>query len=177
MSDGKAIRLDIGSKDLRYRPDYTTVDLYAPEADVQADMGELPFDDDSVSDIWASHVLEHVGPERTDAILREWLRVLMPGHVAVIVVPNLDDACRFWLRPGSGLEKARKLIFGEGAGPGDFHMNGWNPGDLDREVKAAGFEVARIYVKAETAEDNLAGSYWHDVESIVIEARKPEATE
>lgn len=167
------MKLDVGSNKLRYRPDYTTVDLHAPEADVRADMGDLPYPDDSIDAIWASHVLEHVPPERTDAVLQEWLRVLAPGRIATVVVPNLDDACRNWLKPGGGLEKARKLIFGEGSGPGETHMNGWNPGDLDREIRAAGFDVARIYVMAESADSNLDGSYWHDVESIICEARKP----
>lgn len=167
------LKLDIGSKDLRVRPDFTTVDLFNDAADVQADMGDLPYPNNSVSEIWASHVLEHVGPERTDSILREWLRVLIPGCTAIIIVPNLDDACRYWLKPGGDLVKARMLLFGDATGAGEYHMNGWNPGDLNREVLAAGFEIARIYTSVETAEANLNGSYWHDVESIVVEARKP----
>lgn len=167
------IRLDIGSKDERVRPEYTTVDLYAEAADVRADMGDLPYEDGTVDEIWASHVLEHVGPERTEAVLREWLRILIPGHMVVIVVPNLDDACRNWLKPGTELVRARKLIFGEGTGPGEWHMNGWSPGDLGREVMAAGFEIVAIYTARETEESHLGGSYWHEGEQIVVEARKP----
>lgn len=167
----KLLRLDIGSSHLRVRPDYTTVDLYAPEADVKADMGDLPFEDGSVDEIWASHCLEHVGRERVPAVLREWFRVLAPGRPAIILVPNLDYAARFWLH-GDDPAKALDMFFGHQQEPGETHLTGWNPALLREDCLAAGFEVVEMRCIFE-GPDNVAGSYWHDMESIQVEVRKP----
>lgn len=163
------MKLDIGSQNARFR-DYTTVDLYAPEADVKADAGNLPFPDNSVTDIWASHILEHIEPPRVQAVLREWLRVLVPGGTATIATPDLDDACRAWLerRPG-----AQSMIFGAYDGPGQTHYLGWGPLEMRDELKAAGFEIVSVQTYRETADDNLGGTYWHDMVNIFAVVRKP----
>lgn len=163
------MKLDIGSQAARFE-DFTTVDLYAPEADVKADAAELPFPDDSVSDIWASHILEHIRPDRVQATLREWLRVLEPGGRCRIAIPDLDDACRAWLerRPG-----AQGLIFGMYDGPGQVHYLGWGAVELRDELAAAGFEVISVQTFRETAEQNLGGTYWHNMLNIFAEVRKP----
>lgn len=167
----KPIRLDIGSQDARFR-DFTTVDLYAPGADIRADAGALPFADDSVEEIWASHILEHIEPPRVQLVLREWLRVLRPGGIARIATPDLDDACRAWLerRPG-----AQSLIFGAFTGPGQTHYLGWGPIEMRDELAAAGFHVVSVQTFRETAEDNLGGTYWHNMLNIFAEVRKPDA--
>lgn len=163
------MKLDIGSQNARYH-DYTTVDLFAPEADIKADAGELPIPSDSVSDIWASHILEHIEPSRTQAVLREWLRVLEPGGTATIVTPDLDDACRAWLerRPA-----AQSMIFGGYDGPGQTHHIGWGAVELRDELAAAGFEVISVQAFRETAENNLGGTYWHEMVNLFAIVRKP----
>lgn len=163
------MKLDIGSQDARYR-DFTTVDLYAPEADVRADAGDLPFPDGSVEEIWASHILEHIPPARTQAVLREWLRVLAPGATATIITPDLDDACRAWLerRPG-----AQGMIFGMYEGEGQTHYIGWGAWELRLELEAAGFDVITCQPFRETAEKNLGGTYWHNMVNLWAVVRKP----
>lgn len=163
------MKLDIGSAQARFR-DFTTVDLYAPEADVKADAGDLPFPDNSVDEIWASHILEHIEPPRVQPVLREWLRVLKPGAICRIATPDLDDACRAWLerRPG-----AHGMIFGMYDGPGQYHYVGWGPLEMRDELRAAGFEILSVQTYRETADDNLGGTYWHDMVNIFAEVRKP----
>jgi predicted SAM-dependent methyltransferase len=163
------VKLDIGSQDARYQ-DYTTVDLYAPGADIKADAGDLPFDDNSVEAIWASHILEHIRPARVQAVLREWLRVLQPGGTLTIAVPDLDDACRAWLerRPG-----AQSMIFGAFEGEGQTHYLGWGPLEMRDELRAAGFNIVSVQTYRETADDNLGGTYWHDMVNIFAIVRKP----
>jgi SAM-dependent methyltransferase len=165
------VKLDIGSQAARYQ-DFVTVDLYAPEADVKADAGNLPFPDDSVEEIWASHILEHIQPPRVQPVLREWLRVLAPGATATIVTPDLDDACRAWLerRPG-----AQGLIFGQYEGEGQTHYLGWGAVELRDEIAAAGFEILSVQAFRETAEVNLGGTYWHNMVNLFAVVRKPAA--
>lgn len=166
------LKLDLGSSSLRVREDYTTVDLYAPEADVKAELGALPYPDDSVDEIWASHCLEHVEWERTTDVLREWLRVLRPGAPAIISVPNLDYAARYWLH-GPKRADALQLLFGDPAVPGGLHRGGWGPPEFRADLEAAGFEIVKLETIFETPE-NVVGSYVHHCETIRAEVVKPE---
>lgn len=163
------MKLDIGSQNARFK-DFTTVDLYAPEADIKADAGDLPFADNTVTEIWASHILEHFPPSRVQPVLKEWLRVLVPGGTARIVIPDLDDACRAWLerRPA-----AMSMIFGGFEGQGMTHYFGWGPIELRDELRVAGFQVVSVQTMKETAEENFGGTYWHSMINIFAECRKP----
>src|ERR1035437_398855 len=113
------MKLDIGAGPIRHAADFTTVDAFTG-ADVNAQMWALPFPDGSVDEIWSSHALEHVPLERVAPTLAEWFRVLRPGGTAVIQVPNLDYAARYWLdHPGETW--ALQIIFGNQAHEGEFH--------------------------------------------------------
>jgi SAM-dependent methyltransferase len=50
----------------------------------------LPYPDASVEAVLGSHVLEHLAPDEGEAMLRELHRVLLPGGVLRIAVPDLD---------------------------------------------------------------------------------------
>ena len=54
----------------------------------------LPYGDDTVDEIRASHVLEHFPHWMTVKVLEEWLRVLKPGGLLKVAVPNLEYACQ-----------------------------------------------------------------------------------
>jgi SAM-dependent methyltransferase len=168
------LRIDIGSSHLRVAEGWTTVDLHAPEADVKADMGSLPFEDGAVAEIWASHCLEHVGKERVQPVLAEWLRVLVDGGPAIVSVPNLDYIARYWLH-GPDRQEALDLMFGHQTEPGEIHMTGWNPEGFRAELLAAGFEIVSLEVIWE--QDGDVGSYHHRQETIRAEVRKPAAVE
>ncbi len=53
----------------------------------------LDYPDNSADEIRASHVLEHFSHKQTMDVLTEWLRVLKPGGVMKIAVPNLELIC------------------------------------------------------------------------------------
>lgn len=62
-----------------------TADLFEPGMDYVVDITRMPFRDASYDMIYASHVLEHV--QQDDAALREIVRVLKPGGIAILPVP------------------------------------------------------------------------------------------
>lgn len=139
------IKLDIGAGQYPSQGDgWTTVDLYS-QADVQADMGALPFDAGAVDEIFCSHALEHVEPSRVPAILAEWFRVLKVGGRATILVPNLDWVAKRWLaNPGDPTSIA--YMFGLQRDQGDLHRNGWNAASLRKTLQDAGFKVDEVTV-------------------------------
>ena len=66
---------------------WTTVDLDPDmHPDIVGDIEHLPFEDNSIDEIYASHCLEHV-PYDSPA-LSEWFRVLKRGAVCTVIVPD-----------------------------------------------------------------------------------------
>jgi SAM-dependent methyltransferase len=57
----------------------------------------LPFPADSVDAVYHSHVLEHLDRDVARSFLVEVRRVLKPGGVHRLVVPDLEEACRVYL--------------------------------------------------------------------------------
>jgi GT2 family glycosyltransferase/SAM-dependent methyltransferase len=83
------LRVEIGGGEFP-TPGYVHVDAdrRARHVEYLAAAWELPFEDGSVHEIRAVHVLEHVPPSLVDSTLREWRRVLCPGGFAQVHVPN-----------------------------------------------------------------------------------------
>lgn len=65
--------------------DYVTADLDPAGVDVQLDITDMPFGDDSFDAIVCSHVLEHVPDDRS--AMAELARVLRPGGWLLVLVP------------------------------------------------------------------------------------------
>ncbi|BDI33414.1 hypothetical protein CCAX7_54650 [Capsulimonas corticalis] len=57
----------------------------------------LAFDDESVCGVRASHVLEHFSHRETMAVLADWVRVLKPGGLLCVAVPNFEWIARRYL--------------------------------------------------------------------------------
>ena len=64
---------------------YVSADLGGDEAMQHMDITDVPFKDDAFDLIVCVHVLEHVAADRL--AMREMLRVLRPGGVAMLLVP------------------------------------------------------------------------------------------
>ncbi len=92
MSDSNLGLLNVGCGH-RYHPDWFNIDLVAHSAEVrQYDLRKgLPYQDNSFQGVYHSHVLEHLTPAEARLLLRECRRVLKPGGVIRVVVPNLED--------------------------------------------------------------------------------------
>ena len=72
----------------------------------------LPFDDEVFGATYSSHVLEHFTPSGGKSFLKEQFRVLQPGGVCRVVVPDLEAICKLYLEKleeaGDGNDDARK---------------------------------------------------------------------
>lgn len=62
----------------------------------------LPYGNDSVSAIYASHVLEHLYLAQADRLLRECNRVLVRGGVLRVVVPDLENIVAKYIEEKKG---------------------------------------------------------------------------
>jgi len=57
----------------------------------------IPFEDNSVDAVYHSHVLEHIDRQAVPGFLAEVLRVLKPGGLHRVVVPDLEAQARAYL--------------------------------------------------------------------------------
>ena len=67
---------------------YINIDMYPyPEVDIIRDVEKgLPFDDESVDEIYTSHFLEHIND--LNFVMEECYRVLKKGGIMRIIVPH-----------------------------------------------------------------------------------------
>ena len=84
------IRLDLGCGRNK-TPNFTGVDKYADDADIKFDLFTFPWTfakDDSVTEIVASHFVEHIPQNLRWRFFEECWRILKVGGTMRIVVPN-----------------------------------------------------------------------------------------
>ena len=92
-----AVNLGCGS---HYRKGWLNFDLYpASNEVVQANIIQgVPLHDGAADFVYHSHVLEHLKREDGEQFLRECYRILKPGGILRIAVPDLEDVAREYLR-------------------------------------------------------------------------------
>ena len=76
----------------RYLPGFVHVDLTDfPHIDYQQDIRELPmFGDETVDLVYACHALEYFDRIEAQQVLEEWHRVLRPGGILRLAVPDFE---------------------------------------------------------------------------------------
>jgi SAM-dependent methyltransferase len=91
IMESDRIRLNIGA-DRTQISGFLSVDFNeAVHPDVLAEATALPFEDDTVDEIYASHVLEHLTWHEGMKALKEWYRVLKPGGQLTVAVPDITQ--------------------------------------------------------------------------------------
>lgn len=101
------------------------------------------FADNSVDEVYASHVLEHLG-FRTELpmALKEIWRILKPGGVFRVSVPDLKCLCKLFVHPQVPMDERFSLMlhmFGAQEDEYDFHKIGFTRGFLVHFLSQAGF--------------------------------------
>jgi predicted SAM-dependent methyltransferase len=130
----------------RHIPGFVHVDLSpAPHVDVVGPVERLPFDDASASLVYASHVLEHFGRSEYKMVLKEWFRVLAPGGVLRLAVPDFAACAALYYESGltdriSGLVG---LLVGGQRDTNDFHKMVFDEASLRLDLLDTGFATVR----------------------------------
>ena len=80
-------------------PDWANFDFVAASGVQQVDLlGRLPLTDNFAKLVYSSHFLEHIPKPQVESFLREFLRVLQPGGVIRLVLPDLENMARTYLQ-------------------------------------------------------------------------------
>jgi predicted SAM-dependent methyltransferase len=120
-----------------------------PHVDYVGDLRNLTqFGDASIENVYASHVLEHVGQAEVLPVLRGVHRILAQGGKFLISVPDLDVLCHLFISPWASQEvkwHTMRMMFGGQVDPHDFHFIGFNEQFLRNLLTQAGFvQVLRV---------------------------------
>jgi predicted SAM-dependent methyltransferase len=122
-------------------PGYINVDQFSEKADQQYDISKLPHADNSVDEIFSSHVIEHFDFYAGQAVLKEWIRVLKPGGMLIIETPNFLTSCEAFCKAS---EKDRvdmyAHFFSEPWKEGFVHKFLYTPTELIHRLRQLGMK-------------------------------------
>lgn len=161
-------RLNLGAGDSKIAG-FISVDLYDPKADIQADICKLPFDNDTVEEIVAYQVIEHIPYQKSVDMFREMYRVLRLGGMATIETPDIDYIAQDIAKTGEITDKWIHSLVGEYYRPWDkdryedwencaaaIHRNPWNIKRIKDICEPLGFRVERTAPEQIRVPENLA---------------------
>ena len=142
QSETENLRLNLGAREQPI-PGFKGMDLDPhPGIDFVGDVSDLSrFADGSVEEIYGSHVLEHFEHHKTDAVLKEWFRVLRPGGKLYVAVPDFARAVEIY--HALGLEDwVIRFCCGDQGYPTAYHYSLFDEERLGHLLKKAGFSDA-----------------------------------
>jgi len=142
---GDRVRVNLGAGHIA-RPEYLNVDSRELDGiDVVADVGDLPFEDGSLFEIYSAHVLEHFPMEELRKVLLPyWVSLLAPGGIFVAVVPDMETMIAECAAGRMPFEDFREVAYGAQEYEGDFHFNGFSPESLTRLLVEAGLSSVNV---------------------------------
>ena len=101
------------------------------------------FKDDSIDEVYASHVVEHIDQKNIKKTLRGINRVLKKDGKFYISVHDLDILCRIFIEkkaPPKVKFHVMRMMFGGQTDEFDYHYFGWNYEFLNSYLIEAGFK-------------------------------------
>lgn len=147
----------------RHIPGFVHIDaIDYPHVDHVATIDNLSFIvDASVDLIYNCHVLEHFKRRDVGRVLKEWHRVLKPGGILRVSVPDFAELCEVYRKFGH-LDLVVGPLFGRQDYLYNIHYNIFDFATLELRLQEAGFVNIRRYDWRETehaAIDDFSQAY------------------
>lgn len=99
----------------------------------------LDYPDNSVEEIQAYHLFEHLPFSCIEAVIKSWHRVMKPGAKIMMEMPDFDESVK-WYMENPNDNTALASIYGSQQHPGQFHHWGWNKTRLKFLLEGVGFK-------------------------------------
>jgi SAM-dependent methyltransferase len=119
---------------------YVRADWATADCDVRQDITRMPFRGEAFDTVVVCDTLEHIADDRR--AIDECRRVLVPGGVAILTVPQSDDRLDTHDDPAIATEEARTVHYGQ-----FDHVRNYGA-DFGDRVAAAGFRVTCVEASA-----------------------------
>jgi len=139
------MKIHLGCSDVKI-PGFINIDQeYKHHIDYIADVSKLVmFEDNTISLIYTSHVLEHFGRHDIERVLTEWYRVLKPGGTLRISVPDFEAIVRAYQK-GYEMEDLMGLLYGGQDKKLNYHYVCFNFKYLKQLLEKVGFVDIKKY--------------------------------
>jgi len=140
----EGLKLNIGSG-IDYKKGYINVDKYDNSADARWDIHDMPLHDNSVAQIVAYQVMEHLSKAYVTQVLKEFYRILKPQANFIMTIPDIISACQRVVNDPSDTW-ALAHIYGNQTHEGQFHKWGWTSVTMGGELAFAGFRRIKAFI-------------------------------
>ena len=144
--------------------------------DFVGDISDLSqFKEDTIEEIYASHVFEHIKYADTKKTLINIRRILIEGGKFYISVPYMDVLFKQFLDPKSDAKMKIhiiRMIFGGQTDEYDFHYFGWNFELLRGILKNTGFKSVEKVEKFSLFKDTSDYAPYGELISLNLIAKK-----
>jgi Methyltransferase domain len=167
------LKLNLGSGRSRIEG-WLNVDVPPADLEMQLNWG-LPFGEGLVQYVYLSHVLEHLYKREAFELLRDVHRVLAPGGVARVVVPDIEKCMHAYVQNDQAYFETRRRLWsvsiesaatplelvlgnaGAGVKPGNFwgHKHGYDFETLSHVLRRAGFSSVERSEYMESKHEDL----------------------
>jgi predicted SAM-dependent methyltransferase len=160
-------------------PGWLNVDLVSMQPDLAWDLRrKLPFPDGSARACFLEHVLEHFTLADVLAVLDECNRVLEPGGIVRVGVPDFGRYMRSYAGENDLIEQKRpgrptRLLAVAEVALAHGHRSVWDAETLEGVLVEAGFANVRACAFGETALEPVPDAPYREPESIYAEGVKP----
>jgi glycosyltransferase involved in cell wall biosynthesis len=92
----KHIKLNLGAGGVEI-PGYISVDKFDTRAHILMDAENLNLPFDSVEEIVASHLFEHINPWTINVVLKNWFDILKCGGKLILEMPDIEQLCKAFI--------------------------------------------------------------------------------
>lgn len=164
------MKLNLGCGDVNL-PGFINIDnRIDTNYDVLDDVRYLrEFEENSVSLIYASHILEHFSRHEYKDVLSRWYSLLSSNGILRVAVPDLESAAQYYIDT-KDLRAITGLMYGGQDYSGNFHHWGWDYTQMENDLFETGFVSVYRYdwKKTEHSEfDDFSRSHLpHDPDAI-----------
>lgn len=119
-----------------------------PEVDIVMDLKKLTFKENSLDELYAYHVLDHLFPEEVIETISNWKKCLKPKASVFLVVDDFEYVCRAFTGGDINIDKFND----EFARPCNFNKDNMinycmQAGFMEGSVKIWFIDIPGIYIK------------------------------
>lgn len=111
------------------------------------DIINLPFEDNSVDEIYASHVFEYFNREEGQIILKKWHKKLKSGGLIRLAVPDFETMCNLYVNKKYPLSSFIGPLYGK-MKMGDkiiYHRTAYDFTELKNMLIISGFKDIKLF--------------------------------
>jgi len=155
IPQGDGVKVVIGTRTY-LGPDWTHIDidpfyLYDTDGkcydvDIVSDAKNIPLPDNYADIVFSSECLEHFGWGEYQVALKEWCRILKPGGMIRVEVPDFLNACKKLLAMNclEGDRAMQQIFFAGQTNQYDFHYVGLTARMLVDDFQNLGLEIIDV---------------------------------